>query len=44
MLSTLKIILINVIGAYKEDYYIIVILDESTMTFAIEPYDGSMFK
>lgn len=28
----------------KEDYYIIVILDESTMTFAIEPYDGSMFK
>ena len=28
----------------KEDYYIIVILDESTMKFSIEPYDGSMFK
>lgn len=28
----------------KVPYYIIVILDESNMTFAIEPYDGSMFK
>ena len=28
----------------KEPYYLIVILDESNMTFAIEPYDGSMFK
>ena len=28
----------------KQDYYIIVILDEENMTFAIEPYDGSMFK
>lgn len=28
----------------KQDYYIIVILDESNMTFSIEPYDGSMFK
>lgn len=30
--------------ANKENYYLIVILDEETMTFAIEPYDGSMFK
>lgn len=28
----------------KENYYLIVILDEEDMTFAIEPYDGSMFK
>lgn len=28
----------------KEDYYLIVILDESNMTFAIEPYDGVLFK
>lgn len=28
----------------KTPYYLIVILDESNMTFAIEPYDGSMFK
>ena len=28
----------------KQPYYLIVILDESNMTFAIEPYDGSMFK
>ena len=28
----------------KQPYYLIVILDESDMTFAIEPYDGSMFK
>ena len=28
----------------KEDYYVIVILDEKNMTFEIEPYDGSMFK
>ena len=28
----------------KQPYYLIVILDEDTMTFAIEPYDGSMFK
>lgn len=27
-----------------EDYYIVVILDESNMTFAIEPYDGEIFK
>ena len=26
------------------DYYIIVILDRENSTFAIEPYDGSMFK
>ena len=28
----------------KQSYYLIVILDESNMTFAVEPYDGSMFK
>lgn len=28
----------------KQDFYIIVILDEKNMTFEIEPYDGSMFK
>jgi len=28
----------------KEDFYIIVILDEKNMTFEIEPYDGNMFK
>ena len=28
----------------KEEYYIIVIMDEKNMTFEIEPYDGSMFK
>jgi len=28
----------------KQVFYIIVILDEENMTFAIEPYDGSMFK
>lgn len=28
----------------KEDYYLIVILDEENMTFSVEPYDGSMFK
>lgn len=28
----------------KEDYYLIVILDENNMTFAIEPYDGVLFK
>ncbi len=28
----------------KQDYYLIVILDEETMTFSVEPYDGSMFK
>ena len=28
----------------REDYYIIVILDESNMTFAIEPYDGEIYK
>jgi len=27
-----------------QPYYLIVILDESNMTFAIEPYDGSLFK
>ena len=27
-----------------EDYYLIVILDRSNLTFAIEPYNGSMFK
>ena len=26
------------------DYYLIVILDEENMTFAIEPYNGEMFK
>ena len=31
-------------ASIKEDYYIIVILDERNMTFEIEPYDGSMFK
>lgn len=28
----------------KQDYYLIVILDESNMSFAIEPYDGNLFK
>ena len=28
----------------KQVFYLIVILDEENMTFAIEPYDGSMFK
>ena len=28
----------------KVDYYLIVILNEEDMTFAVEPYDGSMFK
>lgn len=28
----------------NSDYYIIVILDSQNMTFAIEPYDGTMFK
>ena len=28
----------------KQEYYIVVILDEENMTFAIEPYDGSLFK
>ena len=28
----------------SSDYYIIVILDSQNMTFAIEPYDGTMFK
>jgi len=28
----------------RQDYYIIVILNEKDMTFEIEPYDGSMFK
>ena len=27
----------------KNDYYLIVLLDESNMTFSIEPYDGEMF-
>ena len=27
----------------REGYYLIVILDEKNMTFAIEPYDGSIF-
>lgn len=30
--------------ALGQVYYIIVILDEKNMTFAIEPYDGSLFK
>lgn len=28
----------------RQEYYIVVILDEKNMTFAIEPYDGSLFK
>lgn len=28
----------------KEDFYLIVELDEKNMTFAIKPYDGNMFK
>lgn len=28
----------------KQEYYIIVIMDEKSMTFEIEPYDGSLFK
>lgn len=28
----------------KQEYYIIVIMDEKNMTFEIEPYDGSLFK
>ena len=28
----------------SSDYYIIVILDSQNMTFAVEPYDGTMFK
>lgn len=28
----------------RNDYYIVVILDKENGTFAIEPYDGSMFK
>lgn len=28
----------------KNEYYLIVILDEKNMTFSIEPYDGKMFK
>ena len=28
----------------SREYYIIVILDRSNLTFAIEPYDGSIFK
>ena len=27
-----------------KDFYVIVILDRENLTFAIEPYDGSMFK
>lgn len=27
----------------KQDYYIIVLLDEKNMVFAIEPYDGNIF-
>ena len=27
-----------------DDFYLIVILDESNLTFSIEPYDGEMFK
>jgi len=27
----------------KQDYYIIVLLDQTNMVYAIEPYDGSMF-
>jgi len=30
--------------ASKQEYYLVVLLDEKNMTFAIEPYDGSMFK
>jgi len=28
----------------RRPYYVIVILDEDNMSFAIEPYDGSLFK
>lgn len=28
----------------KEDFYLIVILDEKNMIFEVEPYDGAMFK
>lgn len=28
----------------RQEYYIIVIMDEENMTFEIEPYDGSIFK
>ena len=28
----------------KQDYYLIVILDEENMTFSVEPYNGEMFK
>lgn len=28
----------------KQDYYLIVILDESNMSFAVEPYNGNLFK
>ncbi len=28
----------------KQEYYVIVIMDEKNMTFEIEPYDGSLFK
>ena len=34
---------INTLGE-SIDYYLIVILDEENMTFAIEPYNGEMFK
>lgn len=33
---------IDAIGL-NNDFYIVVILDEKNMTFAIEPYDGSLF-
>lgn len=33
----------NDIGS-KEEYYIIVIMDQSNLTFSIMPYDGEMFK
>lgn len=28
----------------KEDYYLVIILDENNMTFAVEPYTGDLFK
>ena len=28
----------------KQDYYLIIILDEENMTFSVEPYNGDMFK
>ena len=28
----------------KEDYYLVVILDQNNMTFAVEPYNGDLFK